>query len=120
MVKVSVIMTIFNGKKFLHEAIDSVLLQTLKDFELIIIDDGSTDSSLEIVKSYNDQRIKLLINEVNRGQSYSRNRGIKMASGEYIAVMDGDDIMYPNRLEIQMNYLKVNAASICFSKFWRC
>jgi glycosyltransferase involved in cell wall biosynthesis len=115
MVKVSIIMTIFNGKKFLHEAIDSVLVQTLKDFELIIIDDGSTDSSLEIVKSYNDKRIKLLINEVNRGQSYSRNRGIKMASGEYIAVMDGDDIMYPNRLEKQVDYLKINGVSICFS-----
>jgi glycosyltransferase involved in cell wall biosynthesis len=114
--KVSIIMTVFNGERFLREAIESILAQTYANLELIIIDDGSTDSSLAIINSFDDDRIVLLINESNKGQSYSRNRGIKESSGEYIAIMDADDIALPKRLEIQYEYLKSNTEiSLCGS-----
>jgi glycosyltransferase involved in cell wall biosynthesis len=115
-VEISVIMTVYNGEKFLREAIDSVLNQTFQDFELIIIDDGSTDSTVQTIKSYNDPRIQLIENCQNRGQSYSRNLGIKESNGEYIAIMDADDIALPKRLEIQYEYLKSNTEiSLCGS-----
>lgn len=113
--KVSIIMTVFDGERFLSEAIESCLLQTHNNLELIIIDDGSTDGSLEIINSFVDDRIKLFINESNRGQSYSRNRGIRESSGEYIAIMDSDDIAFNCRLEKQLDFLKCNEANICFS-----
>ena len=113
--KVSILMTVFNGERFLSEAIESCLLQTHNNLELIIIDDGSTDRSLEIINSFEDDRIKLFINESNRGQSYSRNRGIRESTGEYIAIMDGDDIAYNNRLEKQLKFLNTNEGNICFS-----
>ncbi len=113
--KVSIIMTVYNGGRFLRDAIESCLNQTYTNLELIIIDDGSFDNSLEIIKSFEDKRIKLLINESNKGQSYSRNIGIKESSGEYIAIMDADDMMYPNRIEKQLNYLKIEGGDICFS-----
>ena len=113
--KVSIIMTVFNGERFLREAIDSCLSQTYTNLELIIIDDGSTDSSLEIINSFDDDRIVLLINETNKGQSYSRNRGIKESSGQYIAIMDADDIAYKERIQKQLDYLINNDADICFT-----
>ena len=113
--KVSIILTVFNGERFLREAIESCLAQTYVNLELIIIDDGSTDNGLEIINSFHDDRIQLFINESNKGQSYSRNRGIKESSGDYIAIMDADDVAYPNRIERQLDYLKVNGADICFT-----
>lgn len=101
-------MTVYNGERFLQEAIESCLVQTHINLELIIIDDGSTDSSLDIINSIEDNRIVLLINESNKGQSYSRNRGIKESSGQYIAIMDADDVADPNRLEEQAKFLAHN------------
>jgi glycosyltransferase involved in cell wall biosynthesis len=108
-------MTVFNGERFLREAVESCLTQTYANLELIIIDDGSTDSSLDIINSFDDDRIVLLINESNKGQSYSRNRGIKESTGEYIAIMDADDVAYSERIHKQLNYLKSEDADICFS-----
>jgi glycosyltransferase involved in cell wall biosynthesis len=108
-------MTVFNGERFLREAIESCLAQTYANIELIIIDDGSTDNSLQIINSIDEDKIKLFINESNKGQSYSRNRGIKESSGEYIAIMDADDVAYPKRIQRQLNYLKLNDADICFT-----
>ena len=113
--KVSLIMTVYNGERFLREAIESCLEQTYSNLELIIMDDGSIDSSLEIINSFHDDRIILLLNESNKGQSYSRNRGIKESTGEYIAIMDADDVAYPDRIEGQIDYLKFEGADICFS-----
>lgn len=113
---VSVILTVCNGEKFLCEAIDSILNQTYQEFELIIIDDGSTDSTLRVINSYYDPRIRLIENSKNRGQSYSRNLGIKESIGEYIAIMDADDIALPERIETQYEYLKSNPQiSLCGS-----
>ncbi|MEA4910593.1 putative glycosyltransferase EpsJ [bioreactor metagenome] len=102
--KVSVIMPVYNGEKFLGEAIESVLNQTFKDFELIIVNDGSKDNSLNIIKEYGnkDNRIKI-IDQINQGVSVARNIGIKKSSGEYIAFLDSDDIWVEEKLNIQLN-----------------
>jgi len=104
---ISVVMSIFNGEQYLAEAIESILSQTFKDFEFIIIDDGSTDKSVQIINSYKDNRIKLIRQE-NKGLASALNIGIKISQGKYIARMDADDISFPNRLELQYNFLENN------------
>ncbi len=107
---VSVVMPVYNGEKYLAEAIESILAQTFSDFELIIVDDGSTDGSGEIIRSYEkrDKRIWLIQQESNLGVSVARNTGIAAAAGEYIAFTDCDDISLPRRLEKQTAYLNAN------------
>lgn len=103
---ISVVMPVYNAKPFLGEAIESILGQTYKDFEFIIINDGSTDGSKKIIESYakKDKRI-VVINQKNHGLVYSLNKGIAMAKGKYIARMDSDDISYPMRLERQLRII---------------
>ncbi len=102
---ISVVMPVYNGAKYLKEAIESVLNQSFKDFELILINDGSTDSSESIIKSFDEPRIVYLNNGGNLGLSKSFNKGIIAAKGTYIARMDADDVSLPNRFEIQLDYL---------------
>ena len=104
----TVLMPVYNAEKYLAEAIDSILQQTLTDFELLIIDDASVDSSVKIINGYNDPRIRLIRNENNLGISATLNRGIEMCSTELIARMDADDISYPTRLEKQYDYFQRN------------
>jgi len=104
---ISVVMSVFNAEKYLNEAIDSVLTQTFKDFEFVIVNDGSTDSSMDIIDGYSDKRIIKIIQE-NRGLSSALNAGIELASGKYIARMDADDISLPNRLEDQLKFMEQN------------
>ncbi len=92
MAKVSLIVPIYNSSKYLNKCIDSLLNQTLKDIEIILINDGSTDTSEKIIKSYNDKRIKY-ISKKNEGIGKTRNRGIKEATGEFIAFVDSDDYL---------------------------
>jgi glycosyltransferase involved in cell wall biosynthesis len=108
MPKVSVLMPVYNGSRYLCEAIDSILGQTFADFELLVIDDGSTDDSAAIVHSHTDGRIRLLSNNGNRGLVYSANRGLDMARGEYVARMDCDDISLPDRFARQVCFLDRN------------
>lgn len=103
--KVSVIMPVYNSGTYLNEAIDSILNQKFEDFEFVIIDDGSTDQSQEIVKSYSDPRIRFYVNEKNMGVAATLNRGLKLAVGEYIARMDSDDISLPDRFDKQVSYM---------------
>ncbi len=105
MPKVTVLLPIYNGEKYLKEAIESVLGQTFKDFEFLIINDGSTDNSVKIINSYQDPRIKLIYNEKNLGLIASLNKGFELIQTEYIARMDCDDISSPDRLLKQINYL---------------
>lgn len=102
---VSVVMSVYNGEKFLQKAIDSILTQTYRDFEFIIIDDCSLDKSIEIINSYNDTRIRLIRNEQNMRLPASLNKGIRLATGKYIARMDADDISVSNRLAKQVEYM---------------
>jgi glycosyltransferase involved in cell wall biosynthesis len=103
--RVSVIMPAYNSAAHLREAVDSILLQTWSDFELIIINDGSTDDTEAIVQSYTDPRIRYLRNPGNLQIVRTLNRGLDLAQGEFIARMDADDISLPERLEQQLNYL---------------
>lgn len=101
--KVTVLMPVYNSSQFLDRSIRSVLGSIFTDFELLIIDDGSTDNSKEIIKTFDDPRIKLVENDHNYVESL--NLGLKLAEGEYIARMDADDIMHPDRLQIQVDLL---------------
>jgi len=106
---ISVLMPVYNSALFLPEAIESILAQSFKNFELIIIDDGSTDNSLEIAKSYSDTDEKIQVFfQSNIGISKSRNRLLSLSKGKYIAWMDSDDISLPERLAIQYDYLTLN------------
>ena len=105
--KVSVIMAVYNSSKYIKPAIESVLDQTLQDFELIIVNDGSTDNSIEIINSYKDDRIKIL-SQNNSGAASARNNGINQSQSNYIAIQDSDDISYKYRLEKQYDYLDNN------------
>lgn len=104
--KISVIMSVYNGQRYLREAIESILNQTFTDFEFIIINDGSTDNSLEIIQSYDDSRIRIVNNETNIGLTKSLNKAIKQARGKYTARQDGDDISLPHRFLEQLSYLE--------------
>ena len=104
--KVSVLMSVFNAEDFIQEAVDSVLQQTFSDFEFIIVDDASTDGSLQRLCSYHDPRIRILRNETNMGLTRSLNKGMEFVRGEYVARMDADDVSLPSRLQEQTVFLK--------------
>lgn len=106
--KVTVLMSVFNGKQYLYEAVRSILTQTFPDFEFLIINDASTDESMDIIKSFNDHRIRVIENETNLGLTKSLNIGLEQARGQYIARMDCDDISLPDRLEKQAAWLDAN------------
>lgn len=99
-------MSVYNGSKFLAEAIASILAQTFTDFEFIIIDDASSDNSLQVINSYKDARIIVLQNTKNLGLTKSLNIGIAKAKGKYIARMDADDVSMPKRLEKQFGFME--------------
>ena len=108
--KISVIMSAYNSEKFISKSIDSILAQTFKNFELIIINDSSIDKTKDIIETYRkkDKRIKIICNRQNLGPAKSRNRALKIAKGEYIAIMDSDDVSLPKRLEVQYHFLENN------------
>ncbi len=114
--KISVILPVHNAEKYIAAAINSILTQTVTDFELIIINDGSTDATLDIIKSYQliDARIRLFSQE-NKGLVTSLNNGINSAKGVWIARMDADDIALPQRFEKQLQWLEQTGADICGS-----
>ena len=104
-------MPVYNGEIYLAAAIDSILAQSLSDFELILVDDGSQDDSISIMRAYQerDDRIKIFQLERNMGMADARNYGIAKATGEYITTMDCDDISLPQRLQLQVDFLEANA-----------
>lgn len=121
---VSVILPVYNGSAYLVEAIESVLDQTWTDFELLLIDDGSTDSTIELASRYDDDpRLIILRNNQNMGLIATLNRGIELARGEFIARMDADDIALPHRLERQVTFLESHPdVGLCGSHvitFWQ-
>lgn len=108
--QVSVIMGVYNGEKYLAAAIQSILDQTLTDFELLIINDGSVDRSKEIIHSFTDPRIVYVENDGNKGLIFTLNRGLELARGKYIARMDADDIALPGRLAQQFHFMEAHPA----------
>ncbi|ACU02373.1 MULTISPECIES: glycosyltransferase family 2 protein [Pedobacter] len=106
--KITVFMAAYNAANYINESIKSILSQTFTDFELLIVNDGSTDETVQLVLEFNDSRIRLVHNDKNRGLVYTRNVALKEARGEYLAILDSDDIALPNRLELQYRFLQEN------------
>jgi len=115
----SVVVPVFNAQNYLVQSLETIIAQTLKDIEIILIDDGSTDSSLQILKKYRekDKRIRIYTQE-NKGPGYTRNRGIGLTRGEYICFLDADDFFELNMLESMYNRAKDRKADIVFSDFY--
>lgn len=105
MPKVTIAIPVYNDADFLRESLDSILAQTFSDFELLIIDDGSTDETVGILASYADKRLRIIRHEANQGRPFARNTALDAADGEYLAWMDGDDISHPRRIEKQIDFL---------------
>ncbi len=103
---VSVLMSVYNAEKYLKDAIQSVLTQTYENFEFIIVDDGSEDNSLSIINQIKDERIRLIVNEKNKGLIYSLNKGLEAAVGKYVIRMDADDICDRERFGTQISYME--------------
>src|SRR5436309_7380613 len=106
MPKVSVIIPVFNGERYIRQTIESVLAQTYRDFELLVIDDGSTDGTAEAVKEY--EKDLRYVHQGNGGASKARNQGIRFSQGKYIAFLDADDLWEPEKLTIQVEFLERN------------
>lgn len=115
--KVTVLMPAYNAEKYIGTAIESILNQTYKDFEFIIVNDCSTDSTLDIIKKYakKDKRIKIISNKENQKIAQTLNNGLKEAKGKYVARLDADDWSYPERLEKQVNFMEENPAIVLSS-----
>lgn len=106
---ISVVLSAYNAEKYIYEAIESILNQTYTNFELIIINDGSSDNTEEVILSFKDPRIRYIKNKQNRGLIYSLNRGLSEAQGKYIARMDADDYSLPERFAKQVKFLEENS-----------
>ncbi len=114
--RVTVLMAVYNGERYLREAMESVLAQTFADFEFLVVDDGSTDASAQIIASYADPRVRPVRNRANLGLVASLNRGLELARGEYVARMDADDISRPERLSHQVRFMEVHpGVGVCGS-----
>lgn len=114
---ISIVVPVYNCEKFIEETITSVLNQTYKDFELILVNDCSTDKSVDKIKSFSDARIRLIEQETNQGAYAARNKGVKEARGRYIAFLDADDIWEPVKLEHELTFMKEEDAGFVFSGY---
>ncbi len=116
---VSIIMPNYNCEKYIEETVNSVLNQTYQNWELLIVDDCSSDNSLVILKRFeqNDNRIKVYVNETNKGAAYSRNLALREAKGKWIAFLDSDDLWVPEKLEKQITFMKENDYHFSFTKY---
>ena len=118
MCKISIVLPVYNASTYLLEALESISNQTYTNWELIAINDGSTDNSLELLQEYSKKEPRLrIISRSNKGLPYTLNEGIHLAKGEYIARMDADDISLPQRLEKQLQYINEKNADLCGSQY---
>ncbi len=116
---VSVITPTFNSEQFIAKTITSIVEQTYQHWELIIVDDASTDKTRTIIEAFakKDNRITLITHAQNQGAGIARNTAVKNAKGDYIAFLDADDLWRPNKLEIQLQFMKENNVNVCFSSY---
>ena len=115
--KVSVIIPVYNNSNFIRECIDSVINQTYKNLEILIIDDNSTDNSRDIIDSYKDKRIKKIYFKKNKGAGLARNEGIKKSTGNYICFIDSDDYWVLDKIEKQLKFIKDNNYTFIYSNY---
>ena len=115
---VSIIMPNYNSAKFIKDTIDSVVAQTYQNWELIIVDDCSSDDSLEIIQQYEDSRIRVIKNTVNSGAAISRNNAIEAANGRWIAFLDSDDLWEQNKLTTQLEFMIEKKCSFSFTHYY--
>lgn len=115
--KVSIIIPTHNSSMFIKEAIESVINQTYKNLEIIIVDDHSTDDTLSMINSYKDKRIKVFKLRNNKGVSYARNKGIDEATGDYLCFLDSDDYWYLDKIEKQVKFIKENDYTFIYSSY---
>ena len=115
--KVSVVMPVYNGMPFLLAAVESILAQTYRDFEFLIVDDGSTDSSRAYLAGLADPRVRVILHGTNLGPVAARNRGVAEARGEWVAMMDQDDLAFPTRLEKQLAAARANRRVVVWGAF---
>ncbi|WP_053058277.1 glycosyltransferase family A protein [Pedobacter sp. BMA] len=115
---ISVVMPVYNAEQYIAVAIKSILAQTYGNFEFLILEDGSTDGTLQIINSFDDSRIKLIRNDANKGIVYNLNYGLEVAGGRYVARMDADDIAHPERLALQYEFMEAHPdIAICGTWF---
>ncbi|MBC2177763.1 glycosyltransferase family 2 protein [Listeria booriae] len=115
--KVSIIMPAHNAEAHIQTAIDSTLAQSFEDFELLVLDDCSTDRTVEIVEAYTDSRIQLHVLETNLGAAETRNYGIRQAKGRYLAFLDSDDCWKPEKLAVQLAFMEENQAALSYTAY---
>ncbi|SDX58500.1 glycosyltransferase family 2 protein [Salimicrobium album] len=116
---VTVFIPMFNAEKYIQDTLESILNQSYKNLEVLVVDDGSSDRSVEIVKSYTDNRIRVVVNEENKGIPYTRNVGLSLSSGKYMAIMDADDESIPERIREQVSYMEENPDIDAVGSYYR-
>lgn len=116
---VTVIMPVYNAERYMEQSIESIIAQTYQKWELLIVDDGSTDSSVQIMQEYcsKDRRIQMILSTGNEGVASARNKGIQAAKGEYIAFLDSDDLWKAEKLEIQIHYMQEHNCGFVYSAY---
>ena len=117
MEKVSIVIPMHNSSNYIKQCIESVINQTYKNIEIIIVDDKSTDNGIEIIKKYNDERIRVIELKKNVGPAIARNIGIRKSTGEYICFLDSDDYWYIDKIEKQMNFINLKKCEFIFSGY---
>lgn len=117
---VSIVMPAYNVGAYISDTINSILAQTYKNWELLIVDDCSTDNTVEVINSFNDSRIRLYSNETNSGAAVSRNYALRLAEGKWVAFLDGDDIWDSRKLEKQIKFMEDNGYSFTFTDYRIC
>lgn len=115
---ISIVSPVYNAEKYISKTIDCIIAQTYQDFELIMVDDGSKDKSVEIIESYKDSRVRCVMNDHEKKGAFSaRNKGIELAKGEYLAFIDADDLWDEKKLERTLEYMKANDAAFVFTAY---
>lgn len=114
---ISIVIPVYNSEKYIEETIRCIQNQTYENWEIIFVDDGSKDRSVELIEKYQDPRMHLYRNEKNSGPAFTRNQGIKKARGRYLAYMDADDLCDADKLEKQINFMKEKGCAFCFTGY---
>ena len=118
--QISIVMPAFNSEETISASIQSVLSQTFKNWELIIVDDASEDGTAKLVfREYDDKRIKLIQNSANMGPAGARNVALECATGDFVAFLDADDLWTPEKLKLQLSFMQNNNCAISFTSYWR-